>query len=116
MALAAIFLLPLVAEGQYIRQEDWLPTTYNYLVQFLYPAQLFQLDWGFGHALIGPDDGMSFQLGLWLLILGLGGVRSSVGGYPIAACCSPFCWPPPPVYWQSCRSASLCGMPSPWPR
>lgn len=80
MGLAAIFLIPLVFEGGYIVQEHWLPTTYNYLVQFLYPHQLFSLDWGFGHALVGPEDGMSFQLGLWLVLLSLAGVAALIWG------------------------------------
>lgn len=80
MGLAAIFLIPLIFEGDYIVQEHWLPTTYNYLVQFLYPHQLFSLDWGFGHALVGPDDGMSFQLGLWPILLSLGGAAALIWG------------------------------------
>jgi len=71
VALAAIFLLPAVAESRYIVQEQWLPDTYQYVNQFLYPHQWFQFDWGFGFALAGPEDGMSMQVGLWLFLLGL---------------------------------------------
>ncbi len=71
IGLAAIFLLPAIGESAFIVQQQWLPDTYNYANQFIFPHQLFALDWGFGFALPGPDDGMSQQVGLWLLILGL---------------------------------------------
>ncbi|NOX61138.1 MAG: hypothetical protein GXP42_04215 [Chloroflexi bacterium] len=71
MGLAAIFLLPAIGESAFIVQQQWLPDTYNYANQFIFPHQLLALDWGFGFALPGPEDGMSQQVGLWLLILGL---------------------------------------------
>ncbi len=70
--MAAIFLLPAVGESRYIVQEQWLPDTYQYSNQFLYPFQWLQTRWSFGFALKGPDDGMPLQVGLWLLILSLG--------------------------------------------
>lgn len=69
--LATIFLLPVLAESPYIVQAQWLPDAYNYAKQYLYLFQLFSPEWGFGHALPGPDDGMSQQIGLWLLVLAL---------------------------------------------
>ena len=71
LLLAAIFLLPVIAESRYIVQEQFLPDTYRYSNQFLYLYQLFSGEWGFGNALPGPEDGMSQQLGLWLVVLGL---------------------------------------------
>ena len=71
IGLAAIFLLPALTEGRYIAQQQWVANAYNFTSQFLYPFQLFNLDWGFGHAIAGPDDGMPLQIGLWLIILGL---------------------------------------------
>lgn len=71
LVLAAIFVLPAIAESRYIVQEQWLPDTYRYSNQFLYLYQLFSSEWGFGNALPGPDDGMSQQVGLWLVVLGL---------------------------------------------
>ncbi|MCS7040139.1 MAG: 6-pyruvoyl-tetrahydropterin synthase-related protein [Anaerolineae bacterium] len=69
--LATIFLLPALAESGYIVQTQWLPETYRYERQFVYFFQLFDFTWGFGHALPGPDDGMSQQIGLWPFLLGL---------------------------------------------
>lgn len=71
LVLAAIFWLPAIAESRYIVQDQWLPDTYRYSNQFLYLYQLFSGEWGFGNALPGPNDGMSQQVGLWLLVLGL---------------------------------------------
>jgi len=71
IALAAIFLLPALTEGRYIAQEQWVASAYNFADQFLYLFQLFNFDWGFGHALAGPNDGMPLQIGLWLVLLGL---------------------------------------------
>jgi uncharacterized membrane protein len=71
IGLAAIFLLPALTEGRYIAQEQWVASAYNFADQFLYLFQLFSFDWGFGHALAGPNDGMPLQIGLWLVLLGL---------------------------------------------
>jgi hypothetical protein len=70
--LAAIFLLPVLAETRYIVVDQWLPAeSYNYPQQFLYLFQLFDFAWDYGFALPGPDDGMNLSIGLWLVILGL---------------------------------------------
>ena len=70
--LSAIFLLPVLAETQYIVVDQWIPAeSYNYPQQFLYFFQLFDFSWGYGFALPGPDDGMNLSIGLWLVLLGL---------------------------------------------
>ncbi len=70
--LAAIFLLPVLAETRYIVVDQWLPAeTYNYPQQFIYLFQWFDFQWGYGFALPGPQDGMNFSIGLWLVIWGL---------------------------------------------
>ena len=71
IALSAIFLLPALTEGRYIAQEQWVASAYNFADQFIYLFQLFSFDWGFGNALAGPNDSMSLQIGLWLVLLGL---------------------------------------------
>ena len=71
LLLAAIFLLPVIAESRFIVQEQFLPDTYRYSNQYLYLHQIFSGEWGFGNALPGPEDGMSQQVGLWLVVLGL---------------------------------------------
>lgn len=74
VGLAAIFLLPLVAEQRFIGQAVWLRNTYQVETNLVYFHQLFSPAWGFGYSVAGPDDGMSFQLGLAPLLLAVGGM------------------------------------------
>ena len=64
--LAAIFLLPAVAEQRFVSQESWLGNTYNYQRHFVFPSQFLDTFWGYGYSddPTGPNDGMSFQLGV----------------------------------------------------
>ena len=64
LCASAVFLLPVVVEHVYIREDQWLGGYYAYQNHFVSPFQLFGLDWGLGLSVPGPDDGMSFQLGL----------------------------------------------------
>jgi len=64
VALAAIYLVPLVAETRYIKVEQWTSGSYNYLQHFVYFSQLFSPEWGYGYAGSGPLDDFSFQLGI----------------------------------------------------
>ena len=74
VGLAAIFLFPLVAEQRFIGQAVWLRNTYQVETNLVYFHQLFSPAWGFGYSVAGPDDGMSFQLGLAPLLLAVGGM------------------------------------------
>ncbi|MCB0255615.1 MAG: hypothetical protein KDI55_18010 [Anaerolineae bacterium] len=66
IGLAAIFLVPLVAEQGGIKQADWLADNYLYQKHFVYPNQFTDPFWGYGFSddPAGPNDGMSFQLGV----------------------------------------------------
>ncbi len=64
LALAAIYLLPVIAETRYIKIEQWTSGSYNYLQHFVYFAQLFSPEWGYGYAGPGLADDFSFQLGI----------------------------------------------------
>jgi hypothetical protein len=71
LALSGIFFLPLVFERQFIDIGQWIDgggrfVYSSYFVEFF---QLFSPHWGFGIATPGPDDDMSFQLGLVPIIL-----------------------------------------------
>lgn len=75
LLLAAVFLLPLVVEGQYLVMEDWISETYGYERHWVYWGQFFSSFWGYGYSddPVGANDGMGFQQGAILLILaGLG--------------------------------------------
>ncbi len=69
--LAGIYLLPLAAEGSYVKVSQW--TAYNYAFgnHFVYFAQLLAPFWGYGYSGPGLLDGMPFQLGVVPLALAL---------------------------------------------
>jgi hypothetical protein len=64
--LAAIFLLPMLLEQRFIVQEQWVQGSYGYRGHFVYLSQLLDPLWGYGYSddLTGPNDGLSFQLGM----------------------------------------------------
>lgn len=62
--LALIFWIPALAAQPYLRTASWLQGTYDYARHFVYPHQFFSAFWGYGFSVPGPDDGMSFQIGL----------------------------------------------------
>ncbi len=72
--VAVGFLVPNVAEQKYIALEQWTSKNYQYDKQFVYPGQFLSPFWGFGYAVEGPEDGMSFQLG----VVGVGLVAGAI--------------------------------------
>ena len=71
--LAAIFLLPMVLERGYVAEAQWVHGTYDYSLHFVYPSQFFDPKWGYGYSVPGPNDGMSFQLGVLVFVGAVGG-------------------------------------------
>jgi hypothetical protein len=73
IGLAAIFLLPMLLEQRYILQEQWVQGSYGYRGHFVYLSQLLDPFWGYGYSddLAGPNDGLSFQLGIAGVVLAL---------------------------------------------
>ncbi len=71
LGIAAALVLPNLLERRFVAQEQWVAEGYNYAQHFVYPSQLFSGFWGYDPALPGPADGMSFQLGVVPVILGL---------------------------------------------
>lgn len=69
LCLSAIFWLPAFLEYAHVRTDQWVGGYYEYRTHFVYLFQLLLPNWGFGASLPGPDDGMSFQLGLAPLAL-----------------------------------------------
>jgi hypothetical protein len=75
--LAAIFWLPMFAERSLIVESQWLPSTYQYASNFVYPSQFFDPTWGYGYSVPGPNDGMSFQLGAVIAVVaGIGALAA----------------------------------------
>lgn len=64
LALAGIYLLPVIFERQYIKVEQWVSGSYNAFEHFVYFSQLFSPKWDYGYSGPGPVDGMSYQIGI----------------------------------------------------
>jgi hypothetical protein len=77
--LASIFWLPMFAERAYIVESQWVPSTYQYAENFVYPSQFFDPGWGFGYSVPGPNDGMSFQLGIVAAVGAIIGALAAFG-------------------------------------
>ena len=76
LSLSAVFWLPALLEYRYVRTDQWVGGYYDYRNHFVEPFQLFRTDWGFGFSVAGPDDGMSFQLGMAPVVLACLGLAS----------------------------------------
>ncbi len=76
LLLAAIFIVPLLAEGPLLNQETFVEDTYSVQRHFVYWGQFFSPFWGFGYSddPTGANDGMGFQVGLMPLLLALIGL------------------------------------------
>jgi hypothetical protein len=74
LGLSAVFWIPAFMEQRYVRVDQWFAGRYDFRGNFVYPHQLFSPTWGFGISLPGPDDPISFQIGVAALILGVLGV------------------------------------------
>lgn len=62
--LAAFFLLPAVFERDFIQTKYLIVGYFNFRAHFVMFKQFFSLFWGYGSSVWGPDDGLSFQVGL----------------------------------------------------
>ena len=102
LGLSAVFWLPMVFERQFVRVDQWFAGRYDFRGHFVYPHQLFSPTWGFGVSTVGPDDPISFQIGVVALCFAVLGVlfawsprgayvgRSAImSSLPLA----PRCWP-----------------------
>jgi len=74
LALAAVFLLPMIVEKGYIVESQWTQGSFGYETHFVYPSQLLSPYWGYGYAGEGLQDEMSLQLGLAATTLTVVGV------------------------------------------
>ncbi len=72
--MSAFYILPAFIEKQFTIIDSILSGYFDYRHHFLYIRQLIKPSWGYGGSEPGPNDGISFQLGLmtlFLLLLGL---------------------------------------------
>ena len=71
LGLSAIFLVPAMTESRFVRLDQWYGGRYAWGGDFVEFFQLFSPQWGFGASVPGPDDDVSFQMGMVPLTLGL---------------------------------------------
>ncbi len=64
LALAGVYLLPLIFEQKFIKIEQWTSGSYNFAQHFVYFSQFLSPFWGYEYAGPGVNDGMSYQLGI----------------------------------------------------
>ena len=76
LGLSAIFWLPMIAERGQVNNQQWFDGRYDFHGHFVYFFQLFRPQWGFGASTIGPDDPISFQIGMVALLLAVVGIVS----------------------------------------
>ena len=69
LALATIYLIPVLTEMRFVKVEQWTSGSYNYLQHFVYFSQFFSPEWGYGYAGVGLQDDFSFQLGIVAIAL-----------------------------------------------
>jgi hypothetical protein len=86
-ALSAFYWLPALAEQRHLLafQATVTQGPWSYATHFVYPSQLIRLEWGRGFSVAGPEDGLSFQLGLAQLMAALGGLGALWRRGPTAA-------------------------------
>ena len=72
-ALSAFFWIPALVERDALsseRNQRVVSGFYTYFLHFVHPKQWLDPTWGFGGSIAGFGDGMSFQVGLLLLVSG----------------------------------------------
>ena len=71
VCLSAVFALPAMTESRFVRVDQWYGGRYAWGSDFVEFFQLFSPRWGFGTSVPGPDDDVSFQLGVVAVVLSL---------------------------------------------
>lgn len=64
VGMSAFYQFPALAEKGFTQIESILSGYFYYANHFLYIRQFFQSNWGYGGSEWGPNDGLSFYLGL----------------------------------------------------
>jgi hypothetical protein len=69
LGLSAVFALPAMTENRFVRVDQWYGGRYAWGGDFIEFFQLFSPRWGFGTSEPGPNDDVSFQLGVVPVVL-----------------------------------------------
>jgi hypothetical protein len=94
--LAAFYVMPALMELDLIAMSRLTMGYFDYHQHFVYPVQWVRYGWGYGGSVAGPDDQMSFQIGVaqWVMLAGALGVAtgSLVRGRKDEAMRVMWCW------------------------
>jgi hypothetical protein len=71
LGLSALFVVPAITENRFVRVDHWYGGRYAWGGDFVELFQLFSPQWGFGTSVPGPEDEVSFQLGVVPLVLSI---------------------------------------------
>jgi hypothetical protein len=69
LGLSMMLALPAMTENRFVRVDQWYGGRYAWGGDFVEFFQLFSPRWGFGTSVPGPDDDVSFQLGVVPVVL-----------------------------------------------
>lgn len=76
LLLVSSFILPLIGERAFIRQDGLSSGYFDFHQHFATFSQMVYSAWGYGISQLGPNDGMSFQVGVinWIILVGAFGM------------------------------------------
>ena len=74
LGLSACCWLPALLEKDFVKTELLRTDFFNWRVHIISPSQLLWGHWAFGYSVAGPNDGISFSLGLLNIALAIAGV------------------------------------------
>ncbi len=78
VGLSAFFWLPAIFEKDFVKTELLRSGYFDWRIHIISWWQLFWGHWGFGYSVAGPNDGISFSLGLPHIALAIAGVLIGV--------------------------------------
>jgi hypothetical protein len=78
LGLSAFFWLPALAEKDFVKTDLLRQDFLRWSEHAISPLQLLWSQWGFGYSVVGTRDGMSFALGMVLVVLAAIGLRASL--------------------------------------
>ena len=77
--LTAYFSLPAIFEKKYTLVDDILIRELaDFRLHFVYLRQFWNSPWGYGGSLYGLEDGLSFEIGKWHIIMSLIGIVGAI--------------------------------------
>jgi hypothetical protein len=78
IGLSAFFWLPALLEKDFVKIDLLRTDFFNWRIHIISPWQVLWGHWGFGYSVAGPNDGISFSLGLVHVALAIAGAYIGV--------------------------------------